>query len=260
MDQDEERLERRRSFRVPVQGTASLWKRGNYIGNYEVKNLSISGCLLVDTPEWELNQVFILELLIPTVAVASAEAKVVRYVWDATGRRLAGMNFGDVSATFEDSLHDLLVKTLEKEERNDITAVMVLHPHAETRKAIVSAICGIGYNVIDMASPIEAIQALKEGRVQVHTLIVSRFIGTCDGQEMMRFMAKHYPTIRRVIIGASDALPVERSTNFANAIIKEPWNARNLKKVLPTLRRSNGNRVSESGVVPLSEVSKALIA
>ncbi len=47
MDQDVEKLERRRSFRVPVQGTASLWKRGNYIGNYEVQpfyqRLSFSG-------------------------------------------------------------------------------------------------------------------------------------------------------------------------------------------------------------------------
>jgi CheY-like chemotaxis protein len=260
MDRDVEKLERRRSFRVPVQGTASLWKRGNYIGNYEVKNLSISGCLLVDTPEWELKQAFILELLIPTVAIASTEATVVRYIRDANGRRFAGMNFGDVSAAFEDSLHDLMVTTLEKEEKNDTTTVMVLHPHAETRHAIVSAISSIGHKVVDMASPIEAIQALKEGKVQVHTLIVSRFIGTCDGQEMMRFMATHFPYIRRVIIGASDALPLKRTTNFAHAIIKEPWNAKNLKKVLPTLKHSNGNRVSESGVVLLSEVNEALTA
>jgi CheY-like chemotaxis protein len=260
MDQGEEKLERRRSFRVPVKGTASLWKRGNYIGNYEVKNLSIGGCLLVDTPEWELNQAFILELLIPTVEVASTAATIVRYVRNANGKRLTGMNFGDVSATFEDSLHDLLVTTLEKDEENDLATIMVLHPHTETRQAIVSAISSIGHKVVDMASPIEAIQALKEGKVQVHTLIVSRFIGTCDGQEMMRFMATHFPYIRRVIIGASDALPLERATNFAHAIIREPWNAKNLKKVLPTTKHSNGNRVSESGVVPLSEVNEALTA
>ncbi len=260
MDQDVEKLERRRSFRVPVQGTASLWKRGNYIGNYEVNNLSISGCLLVDTPEWELNQAFILELLIPTVTVASTEATVVRYIRDANGRRLAGMNFGDVSAAFEDSLHDLMVTALEKEDKNEITAVMVLHPHAETRKAIVSAISSIGHNVVDMASPIEAIQALKDGKVQVHTLIVSRFIGTCDGQEMMRFMATHFPLIRRVIIGGSDALPLERSTNFAHSVIREPWNAKNLKTVLPIFKRSKGNRISESGVVLVSQINEALTA
>lgn len=260
MDQDVEKLDRRRSFRVPVQGTASLWTRGSYIGNYEVKNLSIGGCLLVGTPDWELKQAFLLELLIPTVAIASTAATVVRYVSNTDGRRLAGMNFGNVSASFEDSLHDLMVSALEKKENNDISAVMVLHPHAETRKAIVSAIGSIGHNVVAMASPIEAIQALKEGRVQVHTLIVSRFIGTCDGQEMMRFMATHFPSIRRIIIGASDALPVERSTNFAHAVIKEPWNAKNLKKALPILKHSKANRVCESGVVLVSEINEALTA
>jgi len=170
------------------------------------------------------------------------------------------MNFKDVSASFEDSLHDFVVTTLEKKDKNDITTVMVLHPHAETRTAIVTAIRSIGHKVLDMASPIEAIQALKEGKVQVDTLIVSRFIGTCDGQEMMRFMAAHFPHIRRVIIGASDALPLERSTNFAHAIIREPWNAKNLKKALPTPMRSNVDRVSDNEVVLLNHINAALIA
>jgi len=170
------------------------------------------------------------------------------------------MSFRDVSAAFEDSLHDLMVTTLEKVDKNDITTVMVLHPHAETRAAIVSAIRSIGHNVIEMASPIEAIQALKEGNLQVDTLIVSRFIGTYDGQEMMRFMAAHFPEIRRVIIGASDALPLEQSTNFAHAIMREPWNVNNLKKVLPTLLRSHNNRLSENGVVLPNQVKEALIA
>lgn len=260
MDQDVEKLERRRSFRVPVQGTASLWKRGNYIGNYEIRNLSIGGCLLLDTPEWDLKQSFILELLIPTVTVASTAATIVRYVREVNGRSLAGMNFGDVSASFEDSLHDLVVSSLERKDKDDITTVMVLHPHAETRATIVTAIRSIGHRVVDMASPIEAIQALKEGKVQVDTLIVSRFIGTCDGQEMMRFMATHFPHIRRVIIGASDALPLKQSTNFAHAIIREPWDAKNLKKALPKLTRSDGDNISENGVVLLNQINEALIA
>lgn len=260
MEQDVEKLERRRSFRVPVRGTASLWKRGNYIGNFEVINLSIGGCLLAGTPEWDLRQAFVLELLMPAMPISSTAATVVRYVRDTNRGNLAGMNFADVSASFEDSFHDLVVTTLEKAEKTDSSLVMVLHPHAETRKAIVSAVSSIGHNVIDMASPIEAIRTLKAGKANIHTLIVSRFIGTCDGQEMMRFMATHFPYVRRVIIGACDALPLKRSTNFAHAIIKEPWDATNLKKVLPIRQCSDRDRVIESGVVPLSQVKEAMSA
>lgn len=248
MEHPAEKLDRRRSFRVSVRGTASLWEKGYFIGNYIVEDLSIGGCLLVGLPECEIGRSYDIELIMPAVPLSNVRANVVRHQIGSKRSPIMGVNFDEVSATFEDSVHDLVVSSLEQKGYAELISVMVLHPHTETRDSIADALRRIGYRVIPVSTPLEAIWTLEDGKSDIHTLIVSRFIGTCDGQEMMKFMATHFPNIRRVMTTASDALPQKHSTNYAHAIIAQPWDVTHLQKVLLPLNDVNKYKKSRHDI------------
>ncbi len=100
--------ERRRSFRVVIPGTASVWQGKRFGGFYTVSDLSLGGCCLRDGPTCAFEEAVDVMLHAHELELLQVPAKIVRH----TPVEVA-LRFVEAPSWIEDRLHDVIVASLE---------------------------------------------------------------------------------------------------------------------------------------------------
>jgi CheY-like chemotaxis protein len=221
-------VDRRHSFRVAVDGLALLWCKDRIAGRYRVADLSIGGCLLRDGPPCEVGVEYGLVLHLPTEAAMRLPAKAIRQATTGIGRRELGMKFVERPPWTEDRIHDLVMQNLER-ERTTEGRVLVVDSNAVRRDALVERLLSLGCDVLEAATPVEAVWELENGPMDIHTAFVARSLGRSDGRDLVRFIGSRYSGVWRVLMSDDDLAPESE----ADAVLRAPLDLTGLRKALP---------------------------
>ena len=222
--------DRRHSFRVAVEGLALLWCKDRIAGRYRIADLSIGGCLLRDGPSCEVGAEYGLVLHLPTEAAMRLPARIVRQCTRSFGRRELGVEFLERPTWTEDRIQDLLIRNLERERTAIQGRVLVVDSDADRRDALVETLLGLGCEVLEAATPVEAVWELENGPMDIHTAFIARSLGRSDGRDLVRFIGARYNGVWRVLMaeGADGQREVD-----ADAVLLGPVDLSRLRKALP---------------------------
>lgn len=227
-------LERRHSFRVHLPGRASLWRNNQLVGHYRLRDLCIAGCALTGRASCKPGDLVEVVLHVQADRPLWLTARVRRSYGDEIALR-----FERPTARVEDRLQDMVVEAYARTHGDHDRFSLVVEPNAAVRRAIVRSLDGLGERAVGVATPLDAVQLLLERGERVETA----FIGPpqraeSSSFELVEFLARHYPRVRRVLIG--DAGIVGQSweaeaSGEVDAVLETPCSDEALRKLVHRL-------------------------
>jgi len=222
-----EAVDRRRAFRVSVDGLALLWHGGRIAGRYALADLSVGGCLLRNGPPCELGEQYGIVLDLPEGDLRLTATVVRQHETELGGREL-GMQFLESTPGLEDRIHDQVVQLLERDPQQR-GRVLVVDMDPARRTETGEGLRRLGHDVLEAATPLEAVWELENGPMDIHTVLVARSLGGSDGRDLLKFIGARYTGVWRVLM--SD---VSEQLGLADAILLGPRHLSRLRKALPS--------------------------
>lgn len=220
--------ERRRSYRVAVDGTGFLWRRHELAGRYAIGDISIGGCLLQHGPPCDMQNDYRLVLHVGKHGAMRLPARIVRLHYGPGGGCDLGVTFTAHPPATEDRIHDLVMNNLEDSGGEPDGRVLVVHADPQPRRELGDAIRRLGYQVVEAASPLEAVWELENGPMDIHTAFVAGTLGKSKGQDVVKFLSARYPAVRRILVDAESP-----ASEAADAVLEGPLSLSRLRKVMP---------------------------
>jgi CheY-like chemotaxis protein len=234
MDEEQGCAERRKSFRVGVNGRALLWNKNSIAGRFRVVDLSIGGCLLRDEgPEIADDPEYRLVLELGPEGAIRLPARLVRQRKLDAGLIELGMQFSTHPPATEDRIHDLVMANIEAERPTGSGRVLVVDPDPLRRRALRESIGPLGYVVVEADSPVDAVWELENGPADFHAVLVSRWLGRCDGRDLVRFIGERYTGVHRVLVTEHEAPEV----HAADCVLPGPFDRSHLRAKMPNALR-----------------------
>lgn len=241
MTDEEGCAERRKSFRVGVTGRALLWNKNVIAGRFRIVDLSIGGCLLRDASRQMIDDAeYRLVLELGSYGAIRLPAKLVRQRDLGEGVVELGMQFCTHPPATEDRIHDLVMANLEAERPSGSGRVLIVDPDPLRRRALRESIGPLGYVVVEADSPVDAVWELENGPADFHAVLVSRWLGRCDGRDLVRFIGERYTGVHRVLVTEREAPEV----HAADSVLPGPFDRSHLRATMPNALRMH--RAEES--------------
>lgn len=106
------------------------------------------------------------------------------------------------------------------------TSVLLVDDNDKVLRALQRDLRALGRRSLAVADPVAAVMALLDPGVRVTAAVVDLFLGADDGLDLLRFMEKWLPGVRRVLISGrarSPQLDLARACGRAHAILSKPW-------------------------------------
>jgi CheY-like chemotaxis protein len=82
--------------------------------------------------------------------------------------------------------------------------VLLVHDDAHRRVPIKAAISGLGFEVVEASTPVEAIWELENGPMDFHAAVIARELGGTSGPDVAHFISLRYPGVTKVLFGGGD--------------------------------------------------------
>jgi len=263
--------ERRHSFRVPLPGRASIWRRHKLHGHYALRDLSITGCSLRDGPSCLLGEHVELVLHLPDQPALWLSAEVRRSSTRAPqGARLSArapegpllsarategallsarategalrptdgslaLTFKHTDARIEDRLQDLVVEVYTRMHADSDSFSLVIESRPTVRRGLVHHLSIVGEHAIGVATPLDAVQLLLERGDYVHTAFIGRDRPDAPSLELVEFLSRHYPRVRRVLMGDAQVVAdswLAEATGEVHALLETPCSEITLRKLV----------------------------
>jgi CheY-like chemotaxis protein len=212
---------------VSVDGLALLWHGGRIAGRYALADLSIGGCLLRDGPPCELGEQYSVVLDLPEGDMRLTAIVVRQHDTELGGREL-GLQFLESAPGLEDRIHDHVVQLLEREPQQR-GRVLIVDMDPARRTEAGEGLRRLGHDVLEAATPLEAVWELENGPMDIHTVLVARFLGGSDGRDLLKFIGARYVGVWRVLV-----TDVAEPLGLADAVLLGPCHLSRLRKALPS--------------------------
>jgi PilZ domain len=221
--------ERRRFFRIPISGKVLLQHGQRVDGLYCLENLSIGGCMLSHGPDCPLGDRVGLTLHVDGEDEIELPAKVVRHEHQEDGAMI-GLSFTDTDPMFEDRIQDLVMRSLERDQKS---AVLVVHAQPERVSQLLETITDVGQRVISARTPRDAIAVLESGAETIHMAIVAPVVGASSARDIVKLILRRFPHIHCVLLSRGGAERLTRAIRSAAPDdVASPWSLSRLRKVI----------------------------
>ncbi|MDD9945509.1 MAG: PilZ domain-containing protein [Myxococcales bacterium] len=217
--------DRRRTKRTEVEGTAVMWCDGATAKRYHVADISLGGCQLRDGPLRPVGETCATVISIADGRRLTVSARVVRRFEGADGTTGMGLAFTQDSRHTAASLPELAPTRDGEESLSQTDCVLVVHAHRDTRKRLTGALERLGYDVIAVASPFEAIWALEHQGARIRAVLVSARLESTDPNDLLRFVARRHPRVKRVLMQTypGDCPANDVHPEVDHVVPDEPW-------------------------------------
>jgi hypothetical protein len=222
--------DRRHSFRVPLAGRASIWMRNRLFGHYTVRDLSIAGCGLAGGPTCAAGEHVELVLHLPERPALWVSAQVRRNQDDRLG-----LSFERTAARIEDRLQDVVVEVYTRMHADSDSFTLVIEPRSYARQSIVQRLDALGERAIGVATPLDAVQTLLENGQRVNSVFIGPQRPEMPSYELVEFVARNYPHVRRVLIGDSHQVAeawLAEATGEVHALLETPFSEEQLRRLV----------------------------
>lgn len=224
-------VERRRSSRVVVEGTALLWRDRRLVGRYGLADLSVTGCGLRDGPRSTVvGDECVLLLQVRGNAPIRLEARVVRRGGLEDPRCQVGFEFLEHPQATVDRIHDVVVEHLDRALPLARGRVLLAVADAPRRLWLADALRALGQRAVEAMTPLAAVWELENGPPDIHTAVIARTLGRSDGRDIVKFIFQRHRRVRRILLADQG----ERA-DLAHAVLSEPLDLPRLRDVLPRL-------------------------
>jgi DNA-binding NtrC family response regulator len=117
--------------------------------------------------------------------------------------------------------------------------VLVVDDNETVGRALVRDLRMLGRQAVFVTTPLDAIKYLQSDLSRVEVAMVDFDLLTSDGLQVLSFLEKEYPGVRRVLMSGCVGAPVlERAeiSGFAEATFEKPWDRERLSKILSDLQ------------------------
>jgi hypothetical protein len=241
--------ERRHSFRVPVDGRASIWLRGRLHGHYALSDLSIAGCALHDGPACDPGEHVEVVLHLPDRPLFWLGAQVRRctdeHASDEHGAHAHGAgdhNHGALGVCFEhtdprseDRLQDLVVEVYTRMHADSDSFSLVIDARSHVRRGLVHNLDVVGERAVAVATPLDAVQLLLERGDRISTAFIGPDRADAPTYELVEFLARNYPRVRRVLVGDASEVAgawVAEATGEVHGLLETPCSEDSLRRLV----------------------------
>lgn len=206
--------ERRRSFRVAVQGKALLDRGGALDGVYDIDDVSISGCSLrrrSNALDASRAEHVMLALHVDGGAELELPARVVRGQ-QSDGIVHLALKFTHANAAHEDLIQDLVIDSLEHHgarkprrarSRRAPTAsnethgdVLVVHSHPDRERALLGRVRELGHRLRFARTAREAVSVLERATERIRVALVADVVGTSRARDIMKLILRQFPHVQ----------------------------------------------------------------
>jgi CheY-like chemotaxis protein len=220
--------ERRKFFRIPISGKALLQHGEKLDGLYRIENLSIGGCMLSAGPECALGDAVGVTLHVDGESDIELPATVVRNEHADNGASL-GLCFTDTDPRFEDRIQDLVMRSIEREQRSEI---LVVHSHPERVNQLFDTMRGVGHTIVTARTPRDAFSILEGAADRIRMAIVAPVVGTSSAHDIIKLILRRFPHVHCVMLSRNGADRLARAIKNAAPREQSPWSLPRLRKVI----------------------------
>lgn len=221
---------RRHSFRVKAQGSASIWNKHELRGHYRLRDLCIEGCALSGPSAGKPGERVALALHLDGAPTIWLAAEVRR-----SEEGCVGLRFLETPARIEDRLQDLVVDAYARAHDDGQHISLVIDARPTIRGNVVRGLDHIGEHAVGIATPLDAVQLLIERGTRVTTVYLGPQSKYSPNFELAEFIARHYPHIRRVLIGSAHELQdawLAETTGEVDALLELPADDDQLRRLV----------------------------
>lgn len=146
------------------------------------------------------------------------------------------------AAVFQKPAYDLIEKHDIEKMQPPVSAaescgpmVLVVDDCEEICRALKGELARLGRRVVYALNPMDAICMLIDPDLPIDSVIVDLFLGECDGLEVLHFISKKRPDLRRVLISGqvgNQHLELAQASGSAHAVVPKPWDPDQLARAL----------------------------
>ena len=225
MNDRKPRSDRRRWPRVKLPISVQVLRDHRPLGTYMVANLSAGGALLSGGPEVAPGTEIEILLHFAGRRPVALPARVVR------SAPSIAVSFHRLSPDQEDLIHDAVLSHLEFLRHEGPPSVLVVDDCDSMSVALAEELCALGHRVGTARTPLEALRRIEQVQAHLRVIIVELFLGTSDGLEVLAYVAKECPSVRRVLMSGTVRfcqLELAVRQQQAHAILVKPWNREQL--------------------------------
>jgi hypothetical protein len=220
--------ERRKFFRIPISGKALLQHGEHLDGLYPLQNLSIGGCMLTAGPNCKLGDHVAVTLHVDGETDIELPAKVVRHEVAPDGLHV-GLCFTDHDPLFEDRIQDLVMRSIEREQRSEI---LIVHAHPERVTPLFDTMRAVGQSTLLARTPRDAMEILETNAERVRMAIVAPIVGTSSARDIVKLILRRFPHVNCVLLSRGGATRLVRAIRSRLAKEDSPWSLARLRKVI----------------------------
>jgi hypothetical protein len=220
--------ERRKFFRIPISGKALLQHGEHLDGLYQLRDLSIGGCMLTHGPECKLGDRVAVTLHVEGEDDIELPAKIVRHEHAPDGAHV-GLCFTDHDPLFEDRIQDLVMRSIEREQRSEI---LVVHANPERVQPLFDSIRAVGQTTVVARTPRDAMEILETGAERVRMAIIAPVVGTSNARDIVKLILRRFPHVNCVLLSRGGAGRLTRAIRGAIPKEASPWSLSRLRKVI----------------------------
>jgi len=207
----------------------------DYTGPYQVSGISVGGIILSGRSPLKKDTHVVLLLLSPGRRQTTIEGRVIHLEPQGDGYFACVVAFCQVVSSPHPTGYPIPQHTIEagKDQRENL--VLVVDDSLGICRALKRDLKSFGCRTVYAVTTVDAIMLLLDPQVHIETAVVDLFLGPDDGLEILDFLARWYPDIRRVLISGQvriEQLELARDSGRVQAILKKPWSRGDLAGAL----------------------------
>jgi hypothetical protein len=220
--------ERRKFFRIPISGKALLQHGEHLDGLYRLENLSIGGCMLSTGPDCALGTTVGVTLHVDGESEIELPAKIVRHD-QAVGHTKVGLCFTDTDPLFEDRIQDLVMRSIEREQR---TEILVIHASPEDVTSLFDTMRDVGQSTITARTPRDAMAILESTAERIRIAIIAPVVGASSARDIVKLILRRYPHVHCVLLSRGGVDRLVSAIRSSTEVEPSPWSLTRLRKVI----------------------------
>ncbi len=230
-----DRLDRRRSYRVPL---TNAWAECCSIfaaGIYQVRNLSRGGVLLQGHSHFPADTELRMLMHLPGRTPLSLDGIVSRSdTRKLTSSELA-VKFGYLSDDEQDAIADVVAQKVVHELS---PGVLICTSKQWEGQALARSVRYLGYNPFPVSTPLCAIRKLASDSQNIEAVILGMNVGKTGALDVAQFLTEYRPNLKRILVGRPSWRTMQAATGVMDAVVRKPWTAMGLKKALAAPRKA----------------------
>jgi CheY-like chemotaxis protein len=113
--------------------------------------------------------------------------------------------------------------------------VLVVDDDPSVGRALVRDLTALGRQAVCVTTPLDAIKYLQSALSRVEVALVDYDLNTSDGLDLLDFLNKDYPAVRRVLMSGCvglELLDQACESGHAHTAFAKPWDRERLTQVL----------------------------